>query len=42
MLKTNIVKFFYNVLKNNKIYEYLSLGAFLKNLITIKGGIIQK
>ena len=42
MLKKNIVKFFYNVLKNNKIYEYLSLGAFLKNLITIKRGIIQK
>lgn len=42
MLKKNIVKFFYNVLKNNKIYEYLSLGAFLKKLITIKGDIIQK
>ncbi len=42
MLKTNIVKFFYNVLKNNKIYEYLSLDVFLKNLITIKRGIIQK
>lgn len=42
LLKINTVIFLSNILKNKKICEFFSLGAFLKNLITIKRGIIQK